>query len=267
MAGTMPILCFLAALPIVFHALSLTGCICVDRNGSISCTTTPYGTSSEAANRTLSLPSSYEPVLKTALELQSKLFSCLDTAAGVFYIISLILFSAKFILRHNETATSLMGNIPKQFLLVSSSVALFASISITQTGNALEFATTQPENSQSMIILAGKPLQIIQWFAFGMSAVFYLVLDFWREPGSGKSFLPFSSKEASTLRPTSSFYSLPLKPGSSHSNMTLKPPQSPYTPSSSKTMPPRPPPPPPLPHQLSGQALQMGGSHYQGKFF
>ncbi|KEZ41918.1 hypothetical protein SAPIO_CDS6619 [Scedosporium apiospermum] len=180
-------LTFFLPVPIaVFYALSLAGCTstspalpsiylasvdtssgltvrigyfgaCVLLNSTLSCVTTPYGTSPADAGTALGLPASQplaqgeetrqqDSPLQIAFDLQRKIFlSLIAEAAALFGFSLLLLLLSLYVAKKSGAATEntfgsrFLHRSPTIFLNISTGLALVVAVSITQTGNALEY--------------------------------------------------------------------------------------------------------------------------------
>lgn len=167
--------------------------ICVDRNRTVTCVSTFYGTTPETANATLLLPADRTSAgisyLSIAIDLQAKLFICLGAAAAALFWVSLILLAINvFAHKRNE---GLVGSEPGRWrrlldkvtlpaFILSTALSLSAAVSVSYAGNVLEYASFVIGGGNGSIVMsAGKTLQALQWLAFGISVIFNFVLILW----------------------------------------------------------------------------------------
>lgn len=175
----------------------------------MTCVSTGYGTTPETANATLLLPVEKAPrgcqapritSLSAALDLQSNVFLSPGAVAAVLFVIGEILLAAKIYRSkkdeeaddEEDSKPSLLARFiesaPQRVLLFSTFLSLVAATSVTQTGGALEFATTEMTGcSGSVVITAGKALQVLQWLAFAISSILLLVLWRWERMDPGET--------------------------------------------------------------------------------
>jgi hypothetical protein len=160
----------------------------------MTCVTTLYGITPETVNATLVLPPDRPPQagldnpprasnLSIALDLQSKVFLSLGAEAAALFGVGLLLLLLKTYFDKKDIGSEpglggrFLHRAPSVFLFLSTALAFASALAITQTGNALEFATTGTGTELS--ILSGKTLQALQWLAFGFSVLFSFVLAIW----------------------------------------------------------------------------------------
>ncbi|KAH6873644.1 hypothetical protein B0T10DRAFT_466176 [Thelonectria olida] len=174
--------------------------VCLHRNGSQTCVATPYSVSPQSLKSTLSVRLSQNDInselstaiFSTALQLQRSICFCLQTFAGVLFISSLLLFLTRIYIHMSKWKRQQWRLIeqkwPEKVLISSVAISLINAASITQTGNALQFATGKLGNT-SLSIRAGYTLQVLEWLGFAFSATFYAVVTkrSTRQSGNGLS--------------------------------------------------------------------------------
>ena len=160
-------------------------------NSTLSCVTTPYGTSPVDAGAALGLPASQplaqgeetrqqDSPLQIAFDLQRKIFlSLIAEAAALFGVSLLLLLLSLYVAKKSGAATEntfgsrFLHRSSTIFLNISTALALVVAVSITQTGNALEYVSSR--EAGGLQVTAGRVIQVLQWLAFGFSALFSFI--------------------------------------------------------------------------------------------
>ncbi|KAK4206204.1 hypothetical protein QBC37DRAFT_488244 [Rhypophila decipiens] len=120
-------------------------------------------------------------------------FPSFEIGAALIFFLSLILFAFRlYLTKKNKLAevsvfwARFWKRAPESALFLSIVLSLVATVSVTLTSNAVEYATSVPGAAQ--VILAGQSLQALQWISFGISIVFVLSMHRWsRRSGSRDS--------------------------------------------------------------------------------
>lgn len=152
-----------------------------------------------AINHTLQLRVAEEPAFKIAFDIQLRIFPPLVTAAGIFFILGILLLGARALAgRIKESSQSgseesrskgarLIGKLRSAHLLfISTILSLASAAAVMQTGNALQFATKIQDggDSRPILIQPGKRLQVLQWLGFAFSTILSLCVALWESPPS-----------------------------------------------------------------------------------
>lgn len=160
---------------------------CISSDGSRTCVATPYSMTPQLLNEAFvsqsgrqntqsSIPSLR--TLQTALRLQRDIFFCMQSFAGALFVVGTLLFAARVLIQVSKRKERSWRFIDQDWsgkvLLLSITVSLISATSITQTSNALRFATRESA-VRSLHIKVGYTLQVLQWLASASSATFYIV--------------------------------------------------------------------------------------------
>jgi hypothetical protein len=118
-------------------------------------------------------------MLDIALQLQKNIFFCFEAFAGGLFFVTLLFFLTKVYFHIGKGVIPrwplFQQKWPEKLLLVSIVMSAINVVAVTQTGNAVAFATTEL-HAAPITAKAGLTLQILEWLAFGFSALFYAVL-------------------------------------------------------------------------------------------
>ncbi|AEO62966.1 uncharacterized protein THITE_112700 [Thermothielavioides terrestris NRRL 8126] len=127
-------------------------------------------------------------LVSTALDLQSRIFISVLAGAAVLFVLGV---AALFFLRRDvrSTAASWEGQPlhPRRsatirratygLLCGSAALAFAAGLATTQAAGALEYATAGMSHA-TVLIHAGKTMQVLQWIAFGFEVLFVAAVPF-----------------------------------------------------------------------------------------
>ncbi|SPQ21537.1 2c93d951-955f-4189-a3d4-5a905f984bd7 [Thermothielavioides terrestris] len=127
-------------------------------------------------------------LVSTALDLQSRIFISVLAGAAVLFVLGL---AALFFLRRDvrSTAASWEGQPlhPRRsaairratygLLCGSAALAFAAGLATTQAAGALEYATAGMSHA-TVLIHAGRTVQVLQWIAFGFEVLFVAAVPF-----------------------------------------------------------------------------------------
>lgn len=216
--------------------LTRTG-VCVSRDKKHTCVATPYSTTPQSLNAAIASQLDLEDnrslvpslsTVETGLQLQQGVFFCLQAFAGVLFMISILLYATRLGIQASKARGRSWRFIKQgwseKVLMVSVLFSVVSAASVTQTGNALQFATKR-SGVTPLHIKVGHTLQVLEWLAFALSATFYVVIVK-RMARKAEDGLPASEKA-------------PVFPAA--------PPSLPRGPHPRPPPPPAPPPPPPPP--------------------
>jgi hypothetical protein len=120
--------------------------------------------------------SSLLSMISSALVLQTRVLNVLVIASVLFILSLASLALLKLSLKSRSTRpqrTTLYKLNTVSTLWLSTSLALAAALSTTQTFNVLQYSTTLL-NTSEIKMTPGVALQVLQWLAFSFSAVFAL---------------------------------------------------------------------------------------------
>lgn len=171
--------------------------MCTDIDGSLSCTSTPYGLDSDlAVDRLLQDPESVPvggigvsiyDITSTALYLQSNIFLSLLSGSAITFVLSTILILLIVYQKKKGKQVNMLERMTVSTLFLSTGVAITATVSITQTANSLQYITADLEDIP--LITAGATLQALQWSVCACSVIFSAGIAFWVKR-DGERFSP-----------------------------------------------------------------------------
>jgi hypothetical protein len=152
--------------------------VCFHDSTTDKCIVTPYSSTYETINKTLSLQFD-EQVIKTALNLQQNVFLSFENVAAITFFVSLFLLLLRKSVKITQQSWRIWHFVKVKWaetmLLVSISISLINGVSVTQVRNALEFSTIE-SRAAAVWFRAGRTLQILEWLASGVSVLFFAAL-------------------------------------------------------------------------------------------
>ena len=142
--------------------------------------TKPNGTSQVTA-------SDVHDLVATALELQKQIFISILAGASFLFMVGVVFL---FLLKRNNAKpnpdkprrNAIIRRGTYGLLYLSTALVFATALSTTETAGALQFAS-RATSSSSILMHAGRTIQVLQWMAFGFSTLFTMTVPILVAPG------------------------------------------------------------------------------------